>query len=430
MSRQIVRRGVAENALALYATQFAGYIFPLLLIPYIARTLHPEALGQVAVAQSFAAWSAMLLDFGFTLSASREVARYQEDWEQVSHVFSSVFAAKGMLAILVICSAIVAQIAVPIFRQSPSLIWAAVFIALMQGSNVGWFFLGLGRMRSITMFDLAAKACSLGGVLLTVRGPHDAWKVLLFQGIGVAIPSAAGIYIVVSRHINLRTPTRERIWSTLVQSWPIFLINSIITFYGTANMMILGMVQTPRIVGIYAGSDKSVRPFYNLFAPISQALYSHTSSLVVRQPRLAGKTAFQSLRIMIAAGLVLALAVALGAPLLVHLLLGRDYDAAIPVVRLLSLVIPFSAAGFCIGQQCMLPLGLEKVFMRVVTVSTVVDLTLALTLVRRYGANGMVIAILSGEAVTVIGNYLYLTRKRLAPHQWRLRPEIGSVVIS
>ncbi len=417
------KRRLLENALALYANQFAGYIFPLILIPYIARTLHPAALGKVAMAQVFAAWSAMLMNFGFSLSASREVAMSQEDPAKLSEIFSSVMAAKGMLACIVVLLAAVAGHYVQIFRDSPSFLFAALLIAAMNGMNLTWFFLGLERVRFITFFDLAAKTCSLTGVLLTVKGPQDAWKVLAFQGAGAAIPAAAGMMMAL-RYAKLKAPTFARTWRTIAQSWSFFLVNSIITFYGSANVMILGTIQSARIVGFYSGADKSVRPFCNLFGPITQALYPRMSILVNVNFREASRLAFRSMRILVSAGIAMGLIVSISAPLIVKILLGNDYLASIPVVRLLAWLIPLTAAGFSVGQQGMLPFGFEKMFVRTVMVSAAVDVCLAFFLSAKVGAVGLVLAMLVAETITVVGNYWYLSYRGVAPHQWHRQREV------
>ncbi len=417
------RKRLLENAVSLYINQFAGYLFPLILIPYLARTLHPAALGKVAMAQVFATWSGMLMDFGFNLSASREVAMSQQNPDKLSEILSSVLAAKAMLACVVVLLALVAGHYVQIFRETPSFLFAALLIAAMQGTSSGWFFLGIERLRLITFFDLAAKTCSLTGVLLTVHGPQDAWRVLAFQGLGAAIPTVFGLRMAL-RYAKLRIPTFKRVWKTLSQSWSFFLVNSIITFYGSANVMILGTIQSARIVGFYSGADKSVRPFCNLFGPISQTLYPRVSALVGTNFREASRLAFRSMRILVSLGCLMGVVVSISAPLIVRILLGREYLASIPIIRLLACFIPLTAAGFCVGQQGMLPFGLEKMFVRTVFVSAAVDVCLAFFLASRLGALGIVVAMIVAETITVVGNYGYLSYRRLAPHQWHMQREV------
>jgi PST family polysaccharide transporter len=53
---QIIRQRLVQNALALYGVTIANALLPLVLIPYLARVLRPEAWGVVLFAQTAAIW--------------------------------------------------------------------------------------------------------------------------------------------------------------------------------------------------------------------------------------------------------------------------------------------------------------------------------------------------------------------------------------
>jgi hypothetical protein len=87
---RVLKHPVAQNALSLFTVQVARYILPIITIPYLARILGPEALGLVVFTQVSAQWFEMLLDYGFNLSATREVARQQDSQEQIAEIVSNV----------------------------------------------------------------------------------------------------------------------------------------------------------------------------------------------------------------------------------------------------------------------------------------------------------------------------------------------------
>src|SRR5258708_16352230 len=73
--RRVVNHPVTHNALALYGVQIAGYVIPLVTLPYLARVLRPEAFGLLLFGQSFALWASLVIEYGFGLSAAREIAQ-------------------------------------------------------------------------------------------------------------------------------------------------------------------------------------------------------------------------------------------------------------------------------------------------------------------------------------------------------------------
>ena len=72
---------IAKNYVALLFIQGANFILPLIILPYLVRTLGSEKYGLVMVAQSVALFLTIIVDFGFNISATREVANLKNDKE-------------------------------------------------------------------------------------------------------------------------------------------------------------------------------------------------------------------------------------------------------------------------------------------------------------------------------------------------------------
>ena len=95
--RRVVNHPVAQNALGLYGVQIAGYIIPLITLPYLARVLRPQGLGLVLFAQSFALWASLTIEYGFNLSATRAVAQNREKNDHLAATAAGVLGAKALL---------------------------------------------------------------------------------------------------------------------------------------------------------------------------------------------------------------------------------------------------------------------------------------------------------------------------------------------
>ena len=67
-------RTLLSNFASLTVLQVAGYVFPLITLPYLARVIGVENFGRIAFASSVIVWFQTFVDWGFNYSATREVA--------------------------------------------------------------------------------------------------------------------------------------------------------------------------------------------------------------------------------------------------------------------------------------------------------------------------------------------------------------------
>ncbi|ASS97999.1 MULTISPECIES: oligosaccharide flippase family protein [Geobacillus] len=82
------KKRLFENFLSLATLQGLNYILPLLTLPYLVRVLGPDNYGLVAFAQSFIQFFIILVDYGFNLSATNQIAIYRDNKKKELKVFS------------------------------------------------------------------------------------------------------------------------------------------------------------------------------------------------------------------------------------------------------------------------------------------------------------------------------------------------------
>lgn len=93
----VLKHKLTENLLALNGAHIARYLFPLITVSYLTRRLGVEVWGLVAFAQAFGVLVSLLVEYGFNLTATREVARNQEDAESHADLLAGVLGVQMVL---------------------------------------------------------------------------------------------------------------------------------------------------------------------------------------------------------------------------------------------------------------------------------------------------------------------------------------------
>ena len=114
-------RVLVSNFAYLSLLQVAGYIFPLLTLPYLAEVIGVEGFGKIAFAAAVIVWVQTIADWGFNYTATRDVAKNREDAKRVSEIFSNVFWARCMLMLFAFMVLLLLVVCVSKFRENSAI---------------------------------------------------------------------------------------------------------------------------------------------------------------------------------------------------------------------------------------------------------------------------------------------------------------------
>lgn len=417
-------RSLAQNVSSLYGVQFANYLLPLITIPYLTRVLGPGMWGLVAFAQAFGAYASMGIDYGFSFSATREVAKNRGSKDELAKLMAGVTGAKVVLAAGAVSLAFLIEPLVPLFRRHPIFLWAAVFWAIAQSFSMMWYYQGVERMRLVAVLDVTGKALATAGIFILVRQPSDGWKVLALQGGGMLL-SAAIATVIVYKEVPVKLPTFPLVRDSMRLGWNMFLLRNSISLYDVGNAFILGLFAPPEAVGFFAGAEKIAGALVGLMAPIHKSLYPRISRLVQHDRPRAKRLARFSMFAMGSAGTVFSLAAFLGAPWFIPIVLGKSFGASIPVLRIMAPLPLLEAISISFGILWMLPLGLERQLNKVILAATVLNLGLAVVLAPRFAELGVAGAGVMSELFVAVTLYFFLRRQGLTLNASRQESQIA-----
>jgi len=406
--KERARSTFAQNLFALYSVHALNYVIPLVTVPFLTRVLLPSGWGGVAYAQSLAAIVVIVAEYGFTLSAGRDVSINRNDPQWLATKLSSVTTAKAVLLLSAIGIAVGIARFVPFLHDHPKLFYAGMLWAVAQGMSPLWFYQGLERMRLSSTVDVCFKLAGICLIFALVRQPTQGALVLAIYA-GASIGSSAFLYALAQGEFGFGRTSIRAVAAELRSGLALFFFQASVGLYTAANTFILGFFVPVPIVGIYAGAERISKSAVGLLGPMNQALYPRMNKALHSDPATA--RAIVRRVFWMVAGVTTAAALALVgvAPLVVRILLGSKFADSVPALRILAFLIPVIGASNVLGIHWMLPLRRDRAFSVIVALAGVVNIVMACILAPRLQANGMAIAVLSAESGVTIACFVYLS---------------------
>jgi Membrane protein involved in the export of O-antigen and teichoic acid len=388
-----------NNVAYLSLLQALCYLLPLLVVPYLFRTLGPKQFGLIAFAQAFLQYFILLTDYGFNISATKEISICRNDRAAISAIFSAVILIKMVIALL--CLLILTGIVcMSRYFQQDRMVYIFGFGTVLGNTFFPlWFFQGTEKMKYIANLN------SIGGIALAlliflfVKGPQDYLMVpLLGSGVALLI-GLSGLFIVLRTFgISFTFPSYHAIRQQLKSGWDVFISIAAINTYTTTRIVAVGLFTNHTITGFYSIAEKIANAFQTFpLNSFSLAIFPRLSHIFHKNKLKA----FMFMRRIQQLTTIISLAflplVALGAPLLIRLICGQEYGQTVLALRLLLISVFFVTAN-AFRVQFLLVCGETRLYSRIHVITALVGLPLLLLLIRHYSYLGAAAATIILEA--------------------------------
>jgi len=405
------KKRLFENFLSLSVLQGLNYLLPLVTFPYLVRVLGVEKFGLLSFATATIAYFQILTDYGFNLSATREVAINRDNKEKLNEIYSSVMIIKFCLLIISFLLLSVLVFSFEKFRQD----WLVYYLSF--GMVVGqvlfpvWFFQGMERMRYITLLNILAKGLFTIAIFVFVRAQNDYLKIPLLNSIGFILAGVISLFIV-SKYFNIKFQRvhESSLKFQLREGWHIFVSTIAISLYTVSTTFILGLFTNNKIVGYYSAADKLIQAVKGLFGPVSQSLYPFINKKVA-ESKEAGLHIIRKITKYI--GITTAFVsflIFIGSKQIITVILSSEYNNSIVILRILSIHPFLIGLSNVFGIQTMLPFQRKKAFQNILIIASIINIIVSLLLVPLFQHIGSAISVTFVEFFVTLTMFIYLER--------------------
>ena len=403
-------RKLKSNFISLSILQAGSYILPLLTFAYLVQVLGIEKFGLLAFATALIAYFGILTDYGFNLTATKEISLYQNNQAKTIEIFSSVMTIKFFLLLLSFLILSILLISISALREH----WEIYLLTF--GNVIGqflfpvWFFQGKEEMNYITTLTLISKSLFTIAIFLFVKNPNDIYLVPLFFSMGSMVAGVISLTIIYKKfQVSFKFQTVNKLKSYLKEGWYVFISRFYVSLYTTTNVIILGVFTNNILVGYYAIAEKIVLAIAGIFTPINQTIYPYLSRKYKEDFQLF--VAFikrTSLLFVVLSSLFILLAQLFNQQL-VHLIHG-SYEVTISYLLSIFLlrVLTYPFGGLLSNSLIIMNQNIE--YIRVMNYTVLLNFLLVPISIYYFEAMGLIIAFLVVTSIHVMLLYYYVNQ--------------------
>jgi len=364
---------IAENFFSLSILQLLVYVMPLITLPYLTRVLGVANYGLVNFAIAFNAYFIILTDYGFGLSAVREISINREDKKKVSKIFSSVMIIKCILTLLSFVILLTIVFSFQKFAHNWLLYLFAFGFVIGNLLSFTWFYQGMERMKYITILNVITNFIFLVTIFIFIKKPSDYVYVPLLQSLGLIIAGIISFWIIRTRfNVNFRTPKFVDIKETFKYSTQFFLSRASVSIYTSSNSFFLGLFAGPMAVGYYSAAEKLYIAAQGFYGPLVQVTYPYMAK--TKNKRFHRKI----LKYTLILNTLICVMIIIMAPLIVKIIFGGSYMPSVGVLRLFALALMIVIPSILLGYPYLAALGQQKYANGSVIVGSLVHLAMLL----------------------------------------------------
>jgi PST family polysaccharide transporter len=390
---------LASNFIALLILRGFQFIIPLITMPYIISVVGFENFGLISVSLSVSLFFGALVQYGFAITATRKIARHQNDHQMIEKIFSQTILTKYFLALVSIFLFLPLVFTIEKFSSQALLyIFSFCFVAAKSLFPI-WFFQGIEKMKYITILSLASNVLFLSFLYVFVREKPDFIIVPLLNAISSTIMFVTALCLVRYKFkVRLTLNCYSDIKNTLVEGRQAFITQLAPTLYNNSTVLLLGVFTNNMTVGLYSAATKIIDAAVSLAYVLSSTFLPFISKNITRHKLFK--------KIMLCSGVVLTLITFVFSENITRLFFGINSEIT-SYISWLSICIFLLFFSMAFGTNFLMLIDKDRLVQNITIFTSFLFFLVALIVIPLFGIWGAIFVVIGARFVISLSQYAY-----------------------
>lgn len=382
---------------------------PLILSPFLVRTLGAEQLGVYSFVTSTANVVVTIGLLGTYNYGCRQIAYWRDDEEHIKSIYAEITTLRAILglAITVVYAILI------LIEQRYRLFFLGYYTwVLSMIIDQSWLFVGMEDMKPTVVKNALIKIFTLVLIFMFVRGTDDLILYVLFMG-GCALLANIVLLIQTKRFgvkIFFRAnDIKNHLKSSLAFFWP--QVASLL-YLQVDKVMIRYLAPTIKEVSYYDYGEKIVTIPLTFITVLSTVMMPRIANEVAKKNDSAVKSLLNnaaSFSLMMAIPMMFGLAIC--ASDLIPWYLGDDYSLSIHVIVAVSPIVVMNSLAGISGNQYFVATNQMEIVLKAYISAAIANICINAILIPHMGCVGAGVATTIAATCSVVVQYYYMNKQ-------------------
>lgn len=401
------------NFLSLVAIQGVNYLLPLITFPYIVRVIGIEKFGLLSFASNIILYFVVLTDYGFNLTATKQISIQKNNPDKLNDIVSSVFQIKIILALFSLIPLVLLILFYPKINRE----WIVYVFSF--GMVIGqiffpiWFFQGMEKMKFLTILNIISKGLFTISIFIFINQASDYILIPVFTSLGSIIAGVLSVVLMYYKFgIRFKIQKLKLLTVPLKESWYIFISKIAVLAYTSGNLFFLGIMTNDLQVGFYAISEKIIAAVIPISTALTTAFFPYFSRLWIHNKQQYYIAFNKFIKYFLFLLLILSIVAFIAAPYLVFLVSGNFIKDSIEVLRLLSITILLIPIGALFTESFVIQ-NRNKYVTKATIYTTFFNIIVIFPFIFYLGVIGLAVTVILVQIFQVIINIYFFKLNKL-----------------
>lgn len=385
---------------------------PLILVPYVSRTVGIERYGITEFSLEIALFFGAMLLFGYDFTMSRKLSQNRNDRQMVNGLFWNVFYSRLLMSSFLLPAFLfLGMFFLSELFTVEILLYCSLFIASRIFSS-WWFYQGLEKIKWIAWGNFASKLILLSMVLLMVNDQDDyPWVVFGYAASQLTVNFLSWWILIKMEKLRAIALVAKDVLRLIGSSVYVFLNEFSVIGFAALNLLLVKEYLSPRDLGIYVAAMKIVVISHNLvIQSLSKSLFPNLA-LTLKNNREAYFSQWKKFRFYLGGFLViLGFGILLLRNQIVFLLFGPEYEEVGSYLVYTAFLPFFKGMTNIHGWQGLYVIEKERTMAGITLVIGITTLSLLLWVLPKYGVIGVLAVRNLHEFLLMISTALFFNK--------------------